>query len=342
MRPLLPALLILSLASGCATPPRAEPASASGSPREGFDAELSTYDYPFTVRDFRFESQRQPLRMAYMDEQPEGWNGQTVLLLHGKNFSGFYWEETMRALMARGYRTVVPDQIGFGKSSKPQAYQFSFAQLAHNTAALLDSLGVEKVVVVGHSMGGMLAARFALMFPERTAKLALVNPIGLEDYDDLVAYRTIDEWYAQELKATPESIREYQRQAYYAGEWKPEYEPLIEAAAGWTKHPDYPRVAWCSALTYDMVFTQPVVDDFPLIQAPTLLIIGQRDRTAVGRAWASPEVAPKMGDYPELGRRAAAAIPGSRLVELEGVGHMPQVEAFDRYIEALGGFIEGR
>ncbi len=101
-------------------------------------------------------------------------------------------------------------------------------------------------------------------------------------------------------------------------------------------------MAWCSALTYDMVFTQPVVDDFPLIQPPTLLIIGQRDRTAVGRAWARPEVAPQMGNYPELGRRAAAAIPGSRLVELEGVGHMPQVEAFDRYIDALGGFIEGR
>lgn len=332
MRLLVSLLLLLN---GCATTP-----STASKQTAGFDAELSSYPYPFTVRDFRFESQRQPLRMAYMDERPEGWNGKTVLLLHGKNFSGFYWEKTMRALMERGYRVVVPDQIGFGKSTKPQSYQFSFAQLAKNTAALLESLEIDRAVVVGHSMGGMLAAHFALMFPERTGKLALVNPIGLEDYDDLVAYRTIDDWYQQELEATPESIREYQRQSYYAGEWKPEYEPMIEAAAGWTKHPDYPRVAWSSALTYDMVFTQPVIDDFPLIRVPTLLIIGQRDRTAVGRAWAKPEIAPTMGNYPELGRRAAAAIPDAKLVELEGVGHMPQVEAFDRYISALGEFID--
>ena len=337
MRALL-GLILLSFVVGpvgCATrsgaAQRAEP---------GFDAELSSFAYPFEVKDFRFESQRQPLRMAYMDERPENWNGRTVLLLHGKNFSGFYWEDTVRALLARGFRTVVPDQVGFGKSSKPQTYQFSFAQLAHNTAALLDSLGVEKVEVVGHSMGGMLGARCALMFPERTSTLALVNPSGLEDYDDLVGYRTIDEWYAQELRATPDSIREYQRNAYYAGEWKPEYEPMIAAAAGWTRHPDYPRVAWCSALTYDMVFTQPVVDDLPLLRVPTLLIIGQRDRTAVGRPWAKPEVAQTMGNYPELGRKTAAAIPGARLVELEGVGHMPMVESFDRYIDALSGFLD--
>ena len=68
----------------------------------------------------------------------------------------------------------------------------------------------------------------------------------------------------------------YQQRSYYAGEWKPEYEELIGAAAGWTRHPDYPRVAWNAALTADMIVTQPVVHEFPQVKVPTLLIIGLR------------------------------------------------------------------
>jgi pimeloyl-ACP methyl ester carboxylesterase len=323
---------LLLVASGCATTPAAR--------APGFDPELHDYAYPFAVHEFAFESQRQPLHMAYMDERPADWKGRTVLLLHGKNFSGAYWEPTMRALVARGYRVVVPDQIGFGKSTKPAAYQFSFAQLAANTHALLNSLGVERVIVVGHSMGGMLAVRFALQHPEQTEKLVLVNPIGLEDYGALVSYRGIDDTYRQELAATPESLREYQRQSYYGGEWKPEYEHLLEAQAGWTQHPEYSQVAWNSALTADMIFTQPVVHDLPRLRVPTLLIIGQRDRTALGRPWAKPEVAPTLGNYPKLGRQTADAIPGAKLVEIPGVGHMPQVEAFEPYIDALGRFLD--
>ena len=84
-----------------------------------------------------------------------------------------------------------------------------------------------------------------------------------------------------------------------------------------------------------MVFTQPVLYEFPLIRVPTLLIIGTRDRTAVGRNTVAPEVARTLGDYTTLGDQAAAAIPRAELVKLDGVGHVPQVEAFDRYLRAL-------
>jgi pimeloyl-ACP methyl ester carboxylesterase len=277
--------------------------------------------------------------MAYMDVRPEHPNGRSVLLLHGKNFSGFYWEATMRRLLDQGFRVVVPDQIGFGKSSKPEAYQFSFQALAENTRELLQQLGIARVAVVGHSMGGMLAVRFALLYPTLTDKLVLVSPIGLEDWKRTVQARSVNEWYAEELKATRDSIREYQKQAYYAGDWRPEYERLIEFAAGMTEHPDYSKVAWCSALTYDMIFNQPVLYELGDVKAPTLLIIGLRDRTAIGRAWAPKELAAKLGNYRELGRQAAAAIPGAQLVELEGVGHLPQVEAFEAYSQALLAFL---
>ena len=75
------------------------------------------------------------------------------------------------------------------------------------------------------------------------------------------------------------------------------------------------------------------------LKVPTLLVIGQRDRTALGKAWMPKEVAATLGDYPALGKRAAAAIPGATLVEIPGVGHLPQVEAFEAYAQALAKFL---
>ena len=86
-----------------------------------------------------------------------------------------------RRLRPDGYRVVVPDQIGFGKSSKPLA-DLHFDELARNTASLLESLNIETVDVVAHSMGGMLATRFARSYPARVERMVLAAPIGLEDY----------------------------------------------------------------------------------------------------------------------------------------------------------------
>ncbi len=306
-----------------------------------FDARLTEFAYPYPTDTLRIdEAQRQTLEMVYMDEQGVLPNGKTALLLHGKNFSGAYWETTMRALLADGYRVVVPDQIGFGKSTKPECFHFSFHALATHTRGLLDDLGISSVSVVGHSMGGMLATRFALMFPDRTEKLILVNPIGLEDWKRTVPYVTIAEWLKQEMMKTPEGVKDYMTESYFDGQWKPEYDPLVEIQAGWAQGPDYVRTAWVSALTYDMIFTQPVLYEFGDLAMPTLLIIGQRDRTALGKNLVSEDVAKTLGQYPQLGRRAADAIPDAELVEFDNVGHIPQFEAFDRYIAALRGFLE--
>lgn len=319
----------------------AEPAAPAAASGPVYDAEGSTFPYPWPVRYFEFDSQRQKLRMAYLDVPPaEGTgNGQVVVLLHGKNFNASDWEETIRSLTRAGFRCIAPDQVGFGRSSKPEAYQFTFNQLAANTRALLASLGIARSIVVGHSMGGMLAGHYAVAYPEATDRLVLVNPIGLEDYGALVPPRTVDDWYRGELKATPESVREYQRNAYYAGAWKPEYEAHTRLLAGWTRSPDWPRIAWDGALTTDMIFTQPLVPRMGRIRVPTLLVIGTRDRTAPGKPFAAPEVQKTMGDYEKLGKITQERIPGSRLVELPGVGHVPQVEAFPEFEKALLGFL---
>lgn len=314
----------------------APPARASG---EAFDPDATTFEYPLPVRTFELRSQRQTLRMAYLDAAPAKPNGRVVVLLHGKNFHAGTWSNTIASLQRAGFRVVAPDQLGFGKSSKPEAYQFSFAQLAANTRALLASLGIEKTIVVGHSMGGMLAARYAIAYPEATERLVLVNPIGLEDYATMIPPRTVDDWFAQELKQTPAAVREYQRVAYYDGAWKPEYETYTRLLEGWTRHPEYARVAWNAALTYDMILTQPLVSELPRLRVPTRLIIGTRDRTAIGRPLAPPAVQKTMGDYTQLGKKARALIPNAELVELAGVGHVPHVEAFPAFEQALLEFL---
>lgn len=316
------------------------PDSAKPDDSDGLDKRLSRYEYPYEVEIFELTSQEQDLEMAYMDVEPDESNGETVLLLHGKNFSGAYWGTTIAALVDEGYRVIAPDQIGFGKSSKPKHYHFSFHTLATHTKALLDELGVDEASVVGHSMGGMLATRFSLMFPDTATRLALVNPIGLEDWKAKgVPYKPVEGWYQQELKKTPEKVKAYMTQSYFDGTWKDDYAPLVEIQAGWTEGPDWDHLAWVSALTFDMIYTQPVVYEFSLVEQPTLLIIGTRDRTALGKGAVSKEIRATLGQYGELGDSAAEAIPNATLVEFEDVGHIPQYEVFDRYIDAVKGFL---
>lgn len=313
------------------------PPCHAATPAPGYGPQLEGFDYPSEVAHYALVSQRQSLQMAYLDVAPTGTpNGRTAVLLHGKNFCAATWEDTIAALSAHGYRVIAPDQIGFCKSSKPAAYQFSFAQLAANTHALLDHLGIARAVVVGHSMGGMLAIRYALMYPQATEHLALVNPIGLEDWKALgVPWQSVDAWYRSELKTDFDSIKNYQLHTYYAGQWKPEFERWARMQAGMYAGPGKQAVAWNQALTYDMVFNQPVVYELPQLKVATTLLIGQKDTTAIGKALAPEAVKAQLGDYPALGKRAAAAIPGARLIEFAELGHSPQVQDPQRFNAAL-------
>ena len=184
-------------------------------------------------------------------------------------------------------------------------------------------------------MGGMLATRYALMYPEKTAQLILLNPIGLEDWKLKVPYVGVDGWYEQELKKTAEGIKKYQLDSYYFGQWSDQYDPWVYLLAAPLKSPDYPRLAWNAALTYDMIFTQPVVYEFSKLKVPTVLMIGQRDTTALGKNLVSPEVAATMGNYPALGKEVASTIPNAKLVEFEGLGHLPHIQDFERFRGAL-------
>ncbi|WP_415061375.1 alpha/beta fold hydrolase [Bdellovibrio sp.] len=329
----IPLLSVCFLFLGCAskTTTALAPSSPAQKESKGLDAELSTYTYPFPVKFFSLRSQEQDLKMAYMDIPAGRPSDKVIVLLHGKNFPGAYFESVILGLNQEGYRVIVPDQIGFGKSSKPQNYQYSFQTLAENTYKLLKSLNIDKFYLLGHSMGGMLASRFTLMYPEQVTKLFLVNPIGLEDWKTMTPYRNIDESYKAELTSSPEKIKKYQLDSYYDGKWKTEYDKWLEIPTGWLEGPDYARIAWNAALTSDMIFTQPVYYEFKNLKVPTVLIIGDRDRTAIGKAWAAEDMKKKMGNYPVISKEVSKMIPHSKLIMLKGLGHMPFIEDFEAF-----------
>jgi pimeloyl-ACP methyl ester carboxylesterase len=90
-----------------------------------------------------------------------------------------------------------------------------------------------------------------------------------------------------------------------------------------------------------MIYEEPVVYEFSQIKAPTLLVIGQADRTIVGKGYIKDkQVVAAHGQYPELGRKTAKAIPNTKLVELENVGHIPHLEATQKFHKILLDFLK--
>jgi pimeloyl-ACP methyl ester carboxylesterase len=301
-----------------------------------YGPELEGFAYPYEVQRYSFTSQGVDLTMAYMDVKPPTPNGKTAVLLHGRNFCAATWETTIAALSTAGYRVIAPDQIGFCKSSKPIGYQFSIQQLASNTHALLTSLGISRPIMIGHSFGGMTTMRYALMFPDAVERIVLVNPIGLEDWQaEGVPFIDLDQQLRIEKATTFESIKQYEQRFYYAGEWNPEYDRWVEMAAGVWTGAGADAVTKVQARIAEIIFTQPVVHELEHIKPPTLLLIGQLDRTAPGANRAPPDLAKRLGNYPELGRAAARRIPGAQLIEFAELGHAPQIQAPDRFNAAL-------
>ena len=280
--------------------------------------------YPYPVQKMQLSIENVSAQMAYMDIKPFGtFNGMTIVLLHGKNFNGYYWKNLIPALVNKGYRVIVPDQIGWGRSDKPEIH-YSFHLLAKNTATLLDSLHIDKIILLGHSMGGMLAARFTMMYPQRVEKLILEDPIGLEDYKRFIPYTSTEQLADGERKQNYETYKKYQ-QSYYPS-WKPEYEQYVKAQAEILDKPNFDEIARVNALTYQMIYEQPVCYEWDRIKVPTLLVIGMADRTIVGKD-KIPENDRKLhGQYPVLGRKTKAQLKNATLVELPGIGHIPHIQ----------------
>jgi pimeloyl-ACP methyl ester carboxylesterase len=299
---------------------------------------LEEMDYPYRVRFLELVNEGQPVRMAYMDIPAEGTvNGRTIVLLHGRNFSGFYWQSTIEALSSAGYRVIVPDSVGFGKSSKPNIF-YDLDLLAMNTMQLLERLNVREVDLIGHSMGGMQAVRMARLYPKQVRRLMLETPVGLEDYRLKVPPQPLEQLQQDESLAEPAAIEKILRN--FVAKWVRERDlPFVRLRDRLAMSAEYPRWTHVMARTWQMIYREPICYELSALTQPTLLVIGLEDRIALGRTHVSTEVGQTMGNFPELGRFAAKTIPRATLVELPGIGHIPHHEAPEQFERAVLKFL---
>ena len=306
--------------------------------REPYGIGLEGFAYPYPVSMLPLVNDGEPLRMAYMDVAPAQPNGRVAVLLHGRNFPASYWAPVIMTLTDAGYRVVVPDQVGFGKSSKPTG-ELHFDTLARNTMALLDHLQIAKADIVAHSLGGMLGVRIARAYPDRINHLLLAAPIGLEDYRMYVPPTPTEKILENEDKLTAEGYRKQLENNYSPKIPPDQITPFIDARFNIKGSAEYPRWLHAFVSSGQMLYREPVVHEIPLIAEPTLFIMGADDHNAPGRPNAPEALQPKMGQNADLAKALAARMPNARAEVIQNAGHLVFLDAPAKFNELMLAFL---
>lgn len=283
---------------------------------------LEDVPYPHPVQFLDLLLFGQPVRIAYMDVAPPGApNGRAVVLLHGGSYYSWYWKDTIEALRREGYRVVAIDRLGWGRSSKP-ILPYSLNLFAANTKAVLDHLGVTRAAVVGHSIGGQDASRFAFLYPEVVTHMVMVNPVGITDS------RMGRAWEEPEAESGPVDLqRVYEsilrRETTRVVHWKPEFLEHVRISYGNYLSGEWPRLSLVRAMAGSARAMDTVVHDWPQMATRSMLIAGAQDGP----------------NYPEQARRAVDALQNAELVLFPDAGHNPHLEIPERFNAELIQFL---
>lgn len=247
-------------------------------------------------------------------------NGTPVVFIHGISASMYSWRHALPPVVGAGYRVVAFDNRGFGFSDQP-AHGYHNADYARLVVALLDSLGIASAVLVGHSMGGAIAAEVALAHPDRVRGLVLIDAAGFGvrwpgvlkiarwPFIGAVATTLRGRWFTKRILrstyADPDKVTEADVDQYYA--------PVPQRGFGRALR----------GVLREFRFDS-LAGRIAHVQAPTLVVWGDRDR------WIA------LSD----GVRLARELPRSEFVMVERAGHAPAEESPDRVNQLLLGFLK--
>jgi pimeloyl-ACP methyl ester carboxylesterase len=246
----------------------------------------------------------------------EAGTGPVVVLLHGLAGSAEEWRSTMQALAPR-YRVIALDQVGFGRSGKP-LLAYRPETFVDFLGGFLDSLAIDRVSLVGSSLGGWVAARFALARPATVDRLVLVGAAGFSSFAEDVGRETVD---ALRL-ASRADLKRIGQLAFH--------DPAYSSQAAVDQA--FPgRIAAGDGYTVDRVVDSlargldALDGELDRIGQPTLVVHGVSDRLVPS----------------SFATRFAQGIRGARLVSIEACGHLPQVECPGPLTTQLQEFLAG-
>jgi len=254
-----------------------------------------------------------------------GVGGRPLLVVHGYTGAKEDFADWFEPLAAAGWHVVAPDLRGHGASDKPpQEAAYSIDRFTEDLLAAVEVLGWERFVLLGHSMGGMIAQQLALTAPERLRGLILMDtsasavPVDRAMRDAAVhVVRTHGMDTLADLQAerggpldTPASRR------------------VLAERPGFAEESDR-RLRVCSpamyaAMAIEITERPDRLDELRSLRVPTLVLVGEQDEP-----------------FLEPARRLRDAIAGARLVVLPDAGHSPQVEAPEAWWAAVSEFLDG-
>lgn len=263
--------------------------------------------------------------LSYVDSG----RGPAVLFIHGLLGSNRHWEHLIRTLGTE-HRVIAPDLFGHGASAKPMG-DYSLGAHAATLRDLLEELGIDRVTLVGHSLGGGIALQFCYLFPQRVDRLVLVSSGGLgRSVSPLLRSATLPgaEWVLPLIAAS------WLRGAVEAAVWtigRIGWRASSEARQAWS---GFTSLADAESRRAFLATTRAVVDPggqtvtaldhLPLpVDIPTLIVWGTRDRMIPA----------------SHATRAHQVIAGSRLELFEGAGHFPHLDDPERFAQVIEAFI---
>jgi pimeloyl-ACP methyl ester carboxylesterase len=262
-----------------------------------------------------------PLELAVAEA---GEGGRPLLLVHGFTGAKEDFTDWLDRLAEEGWHVVAPDQRGHGDSPKPDHDgAYSFDVFALDLVGLLDALGWERAVVLGHSMGGMVVQTAILRWPERFAGLVLMDTShrAMRGVDPEV----IDAAAALALEQGMGAVLEVQ--AALGGAMAPAAARVLAERPGYLEFGDRKMLASAPSMYGAMLRAITAteldrLDGLRSVAVPTLVIVGEQDAPFVNAS-----------------RRMAEAIPGAELAVIPDAAHSPQFEAPDAWWAALSGFL---
>lgn len=284
---------------------------------------MKPWTYPFEVK---YVTINDTTKIAYVDE---GKGKQTFLFIHGLGSNLQAWKKNI-AVLQNDFRCIAIDLPGYGKSSQ-RGYPFTMSFFADKVHAVVESLELENVVLVGHSMGGQIAAHLAARTPAYLDRLVLMAPAGFEIFtpEQQLFFTTFVT--PAILKSTgEEQIRKNFELNFYS--FPADAEFMITDRLALRATPQYDHYCAMIPQCVQGMLNEPILDLLPKISTPVLVLFGKNDQL-IPNTYLHPELTPEL-----VAREGVKAIPNAQLVLLDEAGHFVQWDQSGLVNDQLNGF----